>query len=147
MTTNSGNPWCDKQDTALSQRHHEGLSYAEIAERMGRTPYAIECRLKYLGYNLERASTETNTAEEPKMKNRTVTTKTFVGSADASTLSLEQLLEVIEQEEAFIKRLRGISVSEAREKLIKKHADNLVKLEGLLGELVRVVFFTINMNF
>lgn len=140
MAENNGKPWDDRQDRALLQCYEEDLTNDEIGQRMGRTEYAIYCRLKYLGVNPDDCNTKTikpeNSAKEPIMKNRTVSTKTFVGDVDASTLSVEQLLDVIEQEQSFIERLAKLPSSAAKNKLLDRHSGNLQALNKILEGLL-----------
>lgn len=68
--------------------------------------------------------------------NTTVTTKTYIGNREASDLSVEEVVTIIEQEQAFIERLIKLTMSDARDKLIKKHKKNLVLLEKVLEEKV-----------
>lgn len=133
----NGLPWTVSETTTLDELYSEGMSNSEIASRLGRTEYAIHCKLKSIGLDPEDCNTpKQKIKEQPKMKNRTVTTKTFVGNTDASTLSVEDLLDLMEQEQGFIEKIGKLSQSTATTKLINKHLTNYKSLEKLLGDLV-----------
>lgn len=70
--------------------------------------------------------------KEAPMKNLTVSTLTLVGDRDASTLSQEELLEAIEQQDNLLERLGKLTQSNAIKKLIAKHTANLKALHTLL---------------
>lgn len=141
-----GQPWTRGDEQDLKSWWSQGCSWEFLASRLGRTEYACYCKLKALGkepddpreafYDQPCKEIKLPKQKEPIMKNRTVATKTFVGETDASNLDLDQMLEVIEQEQAFIDRLSKLPKSDAVAKLLDKHNSNLKALNDLLGNLV-----------
>lgn len=49
LPANVGRPWTEEEEINLSDAFREGDSLAELAQRHGRTPTAIEARLEKLG--------------------------------------------------------------------------------------------------
>lgn len=141
-----GQPWSAEDSYELRNLWLQGCTWEFLSKRLGRTEYACYCKLKALGHSPDdpREAPSVNICKEiklpkqkePIMKNRTVVTKTFVGETDASSLGLDQMLEVIEQEQAFIDRLSKLPKSDAVAKLLDKHNSNLEALNSLLGNLV-----------
>ena len=46
---NAGKPWVADEDTQLAAAHREGKDVRQMAEQMGRTPFAVESRLVKMG--------------------------------------------------------------------------------------------------
>ena len=46
---NAGKPWEPTEDATLQLAHREGKDVKEVAQQMGRTPFAVESRLVKLG--------------------------------------------------------------------------------------------------
>ena len=134
----NGQPWTGVDTQHLRDMYVRKYPNDLIAASLERTPYAIHCKLKSLGLDTEDCNTipKQPTKEQPLMENRTVTTKTFVGNTDAATLSVEQLLSLMEQERGFIDRLSSLSKSTVIGKLVAKHENNYKQLESLLGVLI-----------
>lgn len=49
LPANVGRPWTEEEETSLTAAFGEGESLADLAQRHGRTPTAIEARLEKLG--------------------------------------------------------------------------------------------------
>lgn len=140
MACNSGKPWSSAQDVHLARQYiaaenkTTAFDYDKVGEAMGRTAFAIECRIKYLNANglIEQIKNETQKETKTMSNNNIVTTKTFIGNRDASTVSIEEILTAIEQEERFIERLDKIRSSDAIDKLKAKHTANVQALLDVL---------------
>ena len=46
---NAGKPWVTDEDSQLVAAHREGKDVKQMAEQMGRTPFAVESRLVKMG--------------------------------------------------------------------------------------------------
>jgi hypothetical protein len=46
---NAGKPWVPDEDAQLVVAHREGKDIKQVAEQMGRTPFAVEARLVKMG--------------------------------------------------------------------------------------------------
>jgi hypothetical protein len=136
LPAKNGHSWSVDDVNTLTDMYYDNKPNHKIADVLERTSYAIQCKLKSLGLDHTDCDTPTTKQERPTMKNCTVTTKTFVGNTDASTLDVEQLLDLMEQEQGFIEKIGKLSQSPATTKLINKHLDNYKALEKLLGGLV-----------
>jgi hypothetical protein len=91
---NHGKTWTEEEHEAcLRMFHYQNKTYAEIAEKLGRSEFAIECRIA----NATPLATNRATIEESNMIK--IETKTFVNGTDIATLSREQLFALIAKEE------------------------------------------------
>ena len=145
----TGETWSGRESQLVLAKFKQGRSIEKIARDVGRTELAIKCRLQAMGEDTDKSAYDKQpiastlgelgptvltgpSTEEQLMQNRTVTTKTFVGNIDASSLNTEQLIEVIEKEQEFIDRIVKLPASTARVSLLEKHKGNLEELNKLL---------------
>ena len=127
---NAGKPWGYPDRDLLITMSRKGDTTALMASTLGRSEHAIKCKLESL--NLP---TQINVEEKKIMKNNAVSIKIFVGEREASKLGVEELIDIIDQEETFIKRLKPLAgKSTAIAKLLIKHESNITELIALIGE-------------
>lgn len=143
---NAGMPWKTSEDDHLLFLFKQGRTVGHMANVFRRSVGAIRARLERLG--VEQVHPQTNNFEEmkePKMRqNNLVTMRVMVGNTDASTLTCEELIDIIETEDNYSKRLTqlcdrfGSLRSEAINKLLLKHEENKDALLKVLADKVGV---------
>ncbi len=124
MAKNAGKPWSIKDRNRCKYCHNNGLDIAQIAERLGRTHFAIECQLKALGlephsgdmsaraFNSEETAILKERIEEPltvgckmfisipklneeKCTMKMLTTVTYVNGKDVEECNHEEIIQAI----------------------------------------------------
>lgn len=130
----NGQAWTTTDTNLVVEMYYDDQPNHVIADKLERTSYAIQCKLKTLGLNPGDVNTPTPTPKKETIVNRTVTVKTFIGDKPASSFDVDGILSAIEKEDEFIARLRKISTSTAVDKLITKHLANLLSLNRVLEE-------------
>ena len=144
---NAGAAWAP-QMVWLNKLIREGHSVHHIAQTLGRSTRSIECKLESMGlkekWSPYKPGRKAATKIEPpkkvrkdmsKSNDRKVTIRVFIGETEAKNLTNDDIIEAIEQEEAFIKRLGMIKVFSPKwNRIAKVREKNIAALLDLLAD-------------